>query len=1102
MKKSKRTISILLSFLMMLSVLGSFPKVALAAEMKLSQNEIQVTKKGKVEIDVDFGKEVKAENLIWTLDNKDVKEWKSFNEKTAKYDLKPWISISGVKVDGTKVHAVLENDLPYGVDTTDHRPYPRWTFETLMGTYPLKVTDKESNISVTAQLKINNYEGFHHYDEIKPHLDKIIESGNKKGDRYFEYQSIGKSSQGRDMHFIIVAKDRAAVDNYLNNTFVAAHTNPQGLIDKINNKTMGNYQVPIFINNVHPDESPGVDAQINFLERLANNDEISFNTTNAGAKKSLKVEDILDNFILLFDITQNPDGKQNNKRENGYNLDLNRDNVYQTQEETKALAKTFAKYDPIAFLDLHGFVKDFLIEPCTPPHEPNFEYDLLMGGIRDPQTKDVKGAPGAIEHARHMGNIAIANTKYESFIIPMFDYGDGWDDGFLGYTGVFALIHGTLGHTVEIPDQNEDGMKAHVHTVIGSIDYILNNKDALYKNQLTVFKRGLENEDNKGVDTWHLDPNGKQIGRPRGNNANFFPDYYILPLDSANQKNDLEVYNMIEYFLRNGVKVYKSTQEVEYKGVKYPAGSIILPLNQVKKSLVNSALFTGTDESAWGAMYAELVLNFPAMRGFDRVEVRQKGLFDGKMSEVTSAIAKPETQLNGLDSEKTLIRNTNNDVTRLVNKMLANNAKVEIVTQKSKTASAGDFVVKTSDLKANVSGLYVKAEALKDEVSTKELTAPKIYITPSGSDYASTTDSTRFVLKDLGFNLVKNAIDANTIVDSSGQVKKEEIDGKNYIAIGGEALAAAKENKLYPISIKMNEDGEGNEGLLKAKYDISSPLTGMYNTDDLSYIASGTVITKANPSAKVFAKVKDSSDFYIQGWWPNHGFVRDQILGFADKYNGTNFVFFAEDVTNKAHTAHLFRQLSNSIYAVNNDTFKEGNGLKSETSGLKDIKGHWAENAINSLVEKGILNGYQDMTFKPDGKITRAEFVKTIVCAFDLKSNEKVTFKDIEKHWAKNYIEVAAALKIVNGYSAEEFGPNKNITREEMSKIIANVLKLSEKTELKFTDNDKISEWAKESVEKVVKAELVKGYPDSSFKPNNNVTRAESATIIERALNK
>lgn len=925
-KYNKKIISCLLALSMLISFLGPLSNTAYAESMTLSQSEIQLTKEGTVKITATFDYDVNPENLVWTLGDKDIKEWKSFNEETGKYELDPWIEIKDVKVESGTVSATLENKLPYGIENTENRPYPRWTFEELLGTYPLKVTDTKSEDTLSVNLKINNYVGFHKYEEIKPALDKVIDIGNKNNNRYFEYQSIGKSVEGRDLHFVIVAKNREAVDNYLNNTLPTALETPSTVIEKIDSETIGEYQIPIFINNIHPDESPGVDSQMSLLYKLALDEEITFNTDKAGNTSSLKVDDILDNFILLFDITQNPDGKEHNTRENANKLDINRDNVYQTQPETKALAETLAKYNPVAFLDLHGFVEEFLIEPCTPPHEPNFEYDLLMGGPRDSNSGDTLGAPGAIENARHMGDIAIANTKYESYIIPMFDYESGWDDDFLGYTGVFSLIHGALGHTVEIPEQNEQSMIAHEHTIIGAIDYISQNKNEIYKNQLLINQRGIDNEDNKNVDTWHIDPSGNQIGRPRGENENFFPDYYILPLDKANQKNPLEVYNMVEYFIRNNVKVYTSTQPVEYKGVNYPTGSIVMPLNQAKKSLLNAALFTGTDESQWDAMYAEVVLNFPAMRGFNSIEVRSSGLFDGKLQEVKSSISKPATTINH-STEKTIIENNSTDAIKTVNNLLNKNLPVSIVTKPSDKINAGDFIVNTKDLKTIASNYYLSVLPLEEVVESKEVKKSNIYLPPSGSNYSSLTDSTRFVLKDLGFNLVTDIGLADVVVDSSGTLDAKSLTGKNYIGIGGQAISSAEESGLYPLKTKMNKEGNSNEGLLKAKYDTSSPITGVYNEDDLSYIASGTVITETRPEAKILARVSSDDDFYIQGWWPSHDFVKGQILGFSDTYNNSNFVFFASDITNKAHTTHLFRQLSNAIYTINSESFATGNGI-------------------------------------------------------------------------------------------------------------------------------------------------------------------------------
>lgn len=929
-------------------------------------------------------------------------------------------------------------------------------------------------------MKINAYDDFHLYDEIKPALDEIIKASKSKKDRYFEYQSIGKSVEDRDMHFVVIAKDKKAIDNYLNSTKVKALNNPDELIEAIDNKTIGEYQVPIFINNVHPDESPGIDAQISLMNKLANEDEITFKT-DGEYEVTLKVKDILDNVILVFNLTQNPDGRYHNTRHNVNGFDLNRDNGYQIQPETKALTGQVAKWNPIAFLDLHGFVKDFLIEPCTPPHEPNFEYDLLMGGPRNPETKDVDRKPGAIEHARAMGEAGIANSRYDHYIMPMFDYEFGWDDGALAYTGVFAQIHGAMGHTVEMPDLNQHSNDAVVHAMLGSINYIMENKDVLYRNQLEINRRSIENEDNRDVDTWHIDESGKQIGRPRGKNQNFFPEYYILPLDKALQKNPLQVYNTVEYLLRNGAIVEKSTKDVEYEGVTYPKGSFVVSMRQARRGIVNSILYPGTDESKWEGMYAELVMNFPAMRGFDSVEVREIGIFEGKTEEVKE-VAIPTTKYSG-SNDYYIIRNTNNDAIKAVNKLLKDGKVVNMVLESGENYKMGDFVVSKVDLNSIKNDYYLDVEGVNKVGNMMELTSPKIKMIEPGTMSGSITDHTRFVLKELGFDIV-NDNTANIIVDASGKVDKVDIEnGKSYIGIGINAVKFIEENKILP-GLESKTTGNSHEGLLKGSFAQNSVITAPYNEEDYMYIASGTVITKAPKSAKVLAKVSDKDDFYVAGWWPEHDEAKGQIYALTDSVGRSKVTLFTGDITNKAHPQHLYRMLANALYTT-------------QPEDIGDIKGHWAEESIRKLILDNIIGGYKDGNFKPDNNITRAEFVTILVKAYLLEGEGGKVFEDTENHWAKDYIRIANAHGIVSGYSGDKFGPDDYITREQMAVMIYNASRIKDTTnKVYFKDNDQISPWAINAVNVIREDEIIRGYKDNTFRPKNNATRAEAVSIL------
>ncbi|MGI5942781.1 MAG: S-layer homology domain-containing protein, partial [Pelotomaculaceae bacterium] len=169
---------------------------------------------------------------------------------------------------------------------------------------------------------------------------------------------------------------------------------------------------------------------------------------------------------------------------------------------------------------------------------------------------------------------------------------------------------------------------------------------------------------------------------------------------------------------------------------------------------------------------------------------------------------------------------------------------------------------------------------------------------------------------------------------------------------------------------------------------------------------------------------------------------------------------------------------------------------------FNDIAGHWAQSKIEELVALGVVNGYPDGSFKPDGTITRAEFTTMLVKAFELSPQTGKVFADTSRHWARDYIATAEAYRLVSGYNAGTFGPDDLITREQTALMIvkaAGLTMISEETS--FADNSAISGWAKDAVATAVANGLMKGYPDNIFRPLGSATRAEAVTVILSALN-
>ena len=172
----------------------------------------------------------------------------------------------------------------------------------------------------------------------------------------------------------------------------------------------------------------------------------------------------------------------------------------------------------------------------------------------------------------------------------------------------------------------------------------------------------------------------------------------------------------------------------------------------------------------------------------------------------------------------------------------------------------------------------------------------------------------------------------------------------------------------------------------------------------------------------------------------------------------------------------------------------------------------WYHDYVYDLVYRGVVNGMTATTYEPEGKLTRAQFVKLLACSLadaeTLKTYEgQHPFKDSEGHWAEAYIAWAKDKGIVEGVSATAFDPEAPITREQMATIFGRYA-LKQGIELpkdaapaqSFPDADKISEYAREFVELMRIAGILNGYEDGTFRPQGNATRAEAAKLFSLFL--
>lgn len=165
---------------------------------------------------------------------------------------------------------------------------------------------------------------------------------------------------------------------------------------------------------------------------------------------------------------------------------------------------------------------------------------------------------------------------------------------------------------------------------------------------------------------------------------------------------------------------------------------------------------------------------------------------------------------------------------------------------------------------------------------------------------------------------------------------------------------------------------------------------------------------------------------------------------------------------------------------------------------------HWAFVNIQFLAKLDVLNGDSNGNFRPESKVTREEFVKIIVEAFDLTGDTGINFGDVESgSWYEKYVKTAVANGIINGKADGSFGVGEAVSREDMCVMIARVLKMGEDAEgsLSYSDAEEISPYAKNAVSYLSMLSMINGMPDNTFRPKEACTRSQAARVVADILN-
>ena len=412
------------------------------------------------------------------------------------------------------------------------------------------------------------------YHGIAPKLNALQQASDR-----VSAEVIGHSALGRDLYLVTVTAPETAAQARKQDRWRALIEDDPRQANRDAALKQG-YKTPVWINaNIHGDEWEGTDGALRVIERLAG-------ATDAATAA------LLARTRVYVTVTNNPDGRIAGTRANGAGFDINRDHATGSQPESRAVRDVVIGTQPFVMLDEHGYTGTTLIEPATPPHGQNYEYDLYIKHA----LPNALGMEAAIQR---LGHPETARAD-----IPFRDYAPGdWDDWPPIFTPMYAIYQGAVGHTVEIPlpvnrgvydtlpveelrrrsALNTDVASA---TITAAISYADVHRRSLLEGQIEQFRRGWAGEPSPEIPDGFVEGFG-----PEDRYSTTFPRAYVIP-DSGPA-----AARLVDHLIANDVRVTRATHAFTLTGRSYPRGTYVVDMRQPKRGLANVLLEAGRDIS-------------------------------------------------------------------------------------------------------------------------------------------------------------------------------------------------------------------------------------------------------------------------------------------------------------------------------------------------------------------------------------------------------------------------------------------------------------------------------------------------------------------------
>ena len=313
------------------------------------------------------------------------------------------------------------------------------------------------------------YKGYTYYSDLRRILRRIEDKAHRRVDVDF----AGKSANGNPLWTVVVTGDMSFKDACANERYRSLLlTDPAKAAAMLNHHS--GIRIPVFINcSIHGGETTGMDAGLRLLRRLAFGDD-------------RETKRILKEVIVVIDPCQNPDGRITDLRRERQRVRLQPRLHHADAARDRDPTNTLRTWLPTTMLDLHGYVDPMLIEPTTIPHNPNWEYDLLLssalplGRARRPPSKTRPATPGRSPTCGARPRTSRTTSTRAGTTTGLLRAADR------------AGVRRRGVHPRDV-DQDDGRRRQPLRRLLASVKYSIDHKWQMLKNQAEFFRRGVEN---------------------------------------------------------------------------------------------------------------------------------------------------------------------------------------------------------------------------------------------------------------------------------------------------------------------------------------------------------------------------------------------------------------------------------------------------------------------------------------------------------------------------------------------------------------------------------------------------------------------------------